>query len=664
MKKLGIIAGQGQLPLKLMQAGFKQQYEIYVVALKGQADAAQFTTAAQHLEIRLGAPAKAIKFFQDHQVRDIIFAGGVKRPSLSHLRPDNWAVKHLMHLKRYGGGDDSLLSAIVKILEEEEGFHVLGAHEILPELVAHKGLGSHIKPDTQAFLDIQKGFKVAKDLGHLDIGQAVVVQNNVVLAVEAIEGTDQMLMRCKKLQREGKGGVLVKTSKPAQELRMDMPTIGTRTLYQAKQAGLRGVAVEAGSSLILEPEAMVKLADELGLFLTIWDEHDQPEAIAKNIYMVAGEASGDNLGAALIDNLRRLYPGSYNFMGIAGPQMQKRGLKSLFPMEELSVMGVFAVLKQARHFLKRIAQTADHIQQIHPDMVITIDSPAFCKRLAKKLGTENPDITLVHWVAPSVWAWKQGRAKKMAKLFDALLCLLPFEPPYFTKEGLDAYFTGHPVTSSGADQGDGKAFRAKYEINESDKLLCLLPGSRMSEVNHLLEIYKEAVEILRQQYPDLKIVLPLASAVKDAVQEKLKDWQIGCIFLEDDHDKYDAFCASDVALAASGTVSVELALAKVPMVIGYTMGKCTDRIAKRLIKVKYASLINVIEDQPLIPEFIAERCHPKLLSDQLLKFLSQEETPDFAAWERALSKMGKGENAGEKAAHIVHQLINQQENKE
>ncbi len=665
LKKLGIIAGKGQLPLKLMQAALQQQYAVYVVGLKGQADISQFPKAVQYLEIRLGAPGEAVKFFHDHQVKDIILAGGVKRPSLSHLRPDKWAAKYLVQLKRLGG-DDGLLRGIIRILEEQEGFNVLGVHEILPELVAHKGIGSHIKPDTQALIDIQKAFKIAKDIGRLDIGQAVVVQNSTVLAVEAIEGTDNMLMRSRELKREGKGGVLVKTSKPNQELRVDMPTIGLRTLYQAQKAGLRGVAVEEGSSLILEPEQMVKLADELGLFLTIWNEHQQHEDVpeVKNIYIVVGEASGDNLGAALIDNLQRLYPDCYNFIGIAGPQMQKRGMNSLFPMEELSVMGVFAVLSRLRHFLKRINQTANHIQQIQPCMVITIDSPAFCKRLAKKLKAENTDIQFVHWVAPSVWAWKPKRAKKMAKLFDALLCLLPFEPPYFTKEGLDAYFTAHPITSIGADQGDGRAFRAKYNIDADRKLLCLLPGSRLSEVNRLWEIYKDTVETVKQQYPDLTIVLPLASAVNNAVKEKLDDWKTDCIILEDDRDKYDAFAASDVALAASGTVSVELALAKTPMVIGYTFGKFTDTIAKKLIKTKYASLVNIIEDQALIPEFIAEKCNSKLLSAQILKYLSKEEIPDFAAWERALIKMGKGDNAGEKAAHIIHQLIHQKENKE
>ncbi len=665
MKKLGIIAGNGTLPLKLIDAAIRADYQPYIIALKGQADRASFPAEIPYIEIRLGAAGKAVKYLHQHQVKDIVFAGGVKRPSLSHLRPDSWTAKHLRKIRKYGG-DDGLLRAIIQIMEEEEGFHVLGAHEILPEVLADKELHSHIIPDAAACADIQKGFIVAKSLGGLDIGQAVVVQEGTVLALEAIEGTEQMLARCSLLKRQGKGGVLVKTAKPAQELRIDMPAIGKKTLYQAHQAGLRGVAVEAGSSLILEPEEMQELAAQLGLFLVVWDgENQQPLTEAKqNIYIIAGEASGDNLGAALIDNLDALYVDQYNFVGIAGPQMRDRGVFSLFPMEELSVMGIFAVLAKLRHFIKRIDQTAKHVAQIHPPIVITIDSPAFSKRLAKKIRAQNPDITLVHWVAPSVWAWKPKRAKKMAKLFDALLCLLPFEPAYFTKEGLDAYFTAHPITASSADKGDGAAFRRKYNIDEDAKLLCLLPGSRNSEVSRLLPIYKEAVEQVQQQYPDLTVVIPVASAVREPLMEALKDWEVPHVLLEDMHDKYDAFAASDVALAASGTVSVELAMAKTPMVIGYTLGKITDTVAKLLIKIRYASLVNIIQDRAVIPEFIAENCRADLLSQQLVKYLSKEEVPNFDAWEEALITMGKGSNAGEKAAEIIGNIIQQQENKE
>ncbi|MFV0430790.1 MAG: lipid-A-disaccharide synthase [Alphaproteobacteria bacterium] len=661
MEKLGIIAGSGSLPKKLIKACIKQNRPFCIVALKDQFDNKDIPSDAKSITIRLGAGGKALAFLKEQGASELILAGGVKRPSLTSLRPDGWTAKQLkrFNLKKIGG-DDSLLKTILHILEEEEGFKVVGAHEILPELVASSGMIGHIYPSLQSFEDTKKAFDIAKEIGRLDIGQACIVNEGRVVAVEALEGTDRMLERTACMKDQSHGGVLLKAAKPNQEMRVDMPSIGLKTLYNAQKAGLKGVALEAGAALILEPETIAAKADELGLFLMGVNEASftDKSLVKKRIYLIAGEASGDKLGASLMENMQNLHGEQYQFIGIGGPLMAQYGLKSLFPMEELSLMGITAVIPKLPKLTKRINQTIEHILQIEPDMVITIDSPGFNKRVAKKIRAKNPKIPLTHWVAPSVWAWKPKRAKKMAQIFDNLLCLLPFEPPYFEKEGLKSYITGHPIVSLGANKGDGDAFKQKYHIEKYMKILSVLPGSRPSEVNRLLPIYKEAILKLKKEYKDLKLVIPLASAVASQVRQEVETWEVSTILIEDEAEKYDAFAASDAALAASGTVSLELAMAKVPMVIAYTMGKWTDKLARILIKVKYASLINILENQSLIPEFLGNDCTADNLYMQLSKFLSRQETPDYSAWNNALLKLGQGSNPGQKAAEIIHEIMN------
>ncbi len=661
MKRLGIIAGCGRLAQKIIRDCLEKNRPFCVVALKNQFDGMQVIPShIKTLEIRLGAAGSALKFFREQGVKEIVFVGGVKRPSLTSVRPDSWSAAQLkkFNMKKVGG-DNGLLTTIINILEKEEGFKVIGAHEILPELIAKKGVYGHISPDVKSMEDIKKAFEVAKEIGKLDIGQACVVSHSSVVAVEAIEGTDKMLKRLLSFKEQSKGGVLLKAAKPEQELRIDMPTIGLKTLYNAKKVGLKGIAIEDKAALILEAELMAEKADELGLFVIGVNQEMLKEAYhpPQKVYIIAGEASGDKLGASLMENLQYLYPNRYQFIGVGGPLMEKQGLNSLFPMKELSLMGITAILPKLPQLIRRINQTAEHILNIEPNMVLTIDSPGFNKRVVQKVREKNPNIALTHWVAPSVWAWKPARAKKMAELYNNLLCLLPFEPPYFEKEGLNTYFTTHPITSSMASSGNAQNFKNKFKVSHTTTLVTVLPGSRMSEVKKLLPIYKEALILLKETYTQLKIVVPLISNVAKYVCAEMKDWPIKVIFIEDEQDKYDAFAASQVALAASGTVSLELAMAQTPMVIAYTFGKFTDTIAKRLIKVKYASIINIMQNRAVIPEYIAENCTAKNICEGMHKLLSKREVPEFSAWQESLKQLGLGEKSGEKAAVIFNQLF-------
>ena len=263
--KLGIIAGQGQLPARIIEVCRQTGREFFVVALEGQTDPT-IVTGTPHIWARLGAAARTIGGLREAGVEEVVLAGAVTRPSLTALRPDRRSAGLLARLARSGLGDDGLLSAVVSELEDE-GFRVVGADDILADMVAVLGPYGIYAPDDQARADIAVGIGVARALGRLDVGQAVVVQQGVVLGVEAIEGTDALIARSGTLRREGSGGVLVKLKKPSQERRVDLPTIGAATVSAAAAAGLRGIAVEAGGSLVLDPEAVARRADDAGLFV-------------------------------------------------------------------------------------------------------------------------------------------------------------------------------------------------------------------------------------------------------------------------------------------------------------------------------------------------------------------------------------------------------------
>lgn len=263
--RLGIIAGSGGLPRRLIDHCRAAGRDIFILALEGAADPA-IVTGTPHAWCRLGAAATGLAILRDNRVAELVLAGGVRRPSLAALRPDWRAAKFLARIGTRGLGDNGLLSAVVAELEKE-GFRVTGADDLLAADLAPEGPVGTLRPDAQALMDIERGLRVARALGALDVGQAVVVQQGLVLGVEAIEGTDELLRRCARLRREGPGGVLVKTAKPGQEPRADRPTIGLGTVLLAAETGLRGIAIEAGATIVLDRGEIAGAADRAGLFV-------------------------------------------------------------------------------------------------------------------------------------------------------------------------------------------------------------------------------------------------------------------------------------------------------------------------------------------------------------------------------------------------------------
>ncbi|MDD5585453.1 MAG: lipid-A-disaccharide synthase [Alphaproteobacteria bacterium] len=379
-------------------------------------------------------------------------------------------------------------------------------------------------------------------------------------------------------------------------------------------------------------------------------------------FLIAGEASGDFLGAQLMKSLKKLTGGKARFAGIGGERMQAEGLETFFSQAELAHVGLAEILLHLPRLLRRIRQTAEEVKKRKPMALITIDSPDFNFRVARRLKDEAPALPLIHYVAPSVWAWRPGRAHKVAQFLDHLLALLPFEPPYFGREGLSCTFVGHPVVEGGAGRGDAARFRARYNLQPEAPLLAVLPGSRASEIKRLMPVFRETVEKLKEKHPDLQFVIPTVGNVAGAVKKAAAEWPVPVIVTLGDEDKYDAFAAATAALACSGTVSVELAMARLPAVIAYKVHPVTGFLMRRLLKTKYATLINIMRNRVVVPEFLQENCAAEKLAVAVYELLNDagtrqcqiDELGKIAEW------LGQGQFVpSERAAQAVLDAVRQ-----
>ncbi|MCA3282026.1 MAG: lipid-A-disaccharide synthase [Roseomonas sp.] len=342
------------------------------------------------------------------------------------------------------------------------------------------------------------------------------------------------------------------------------------------------------------------------------------------IYIIAGEASGDVLGARLIAALRKARP-DLNFAGIGGERMAEQGVPSLFPYRELALMGLLEVLPRIRQLRRRLAETEADILTRQPALLVTIDSPGFTLRIAE--AVKPGGIPVMHYVAPQVWAWRPGRVKRLRHKIDHLLCLLPFEPAFFEAAGIPVTFVGHPVLESGVDQGNAARFRARHGLAATDRPLIIMPGSRRIEATRLLPIFGATLKAVLPQNAGLRPVIPVSPVVAPLVRAAAAQWPAAPILIEDLADKHDAFAAAaenGAGLIKSGTSSLEMAVAGVPHIVAYRLNPITAEIMRRLIKVPYASLVNLLCGREVVPERIHEGCSPEGLRKILLPLLQDQ----------------------------------------
>ena len=380
---------------------------------------------------------------------------------------------------------------------------------------------------------------------------------------------------------------------------------------------------------------------------------------AVKLFLIAGEPSGDKLGAALMAGLKILAPG-VEFAGIGGPLMQAQGMTSLFAMDELSVMGIAEVLPKYRALRRRIAQAAAAALACAPAALITIDSPDFCLRVAKIVKQAQPTLRTIHYVAPSVWAWRPGRAAKMARVIDHVMALLPFEPPFMTEAGMSCDFVGHPVVAEPvATPAEAAAFRQSHGIAADVPLIAVLPGSRRGEITRLAPRFGDVVRAVIAKHPAARVMVPTLRSQSALVHDLTQGWPGDPVYLQSPTpvQRAAAFSAANVALAASGTVSLELAAQSCPMVIAYDLNRLTYWLMRKMALIDSVTLVNLVTKSRTVPEFLGERCRPDLITPAVLHLLNTSGDQMHAMRQTMLMLGQGGEPPGLRAAKSVLSVL-------
>ena len=377
--------------------------------------------------------------------------------------------------------------------------------------------------------------------------------------------------------------------------------------------------------------------------------------VARKIFLIATEESGDRLGAGLMKVLRQRLGGAVKFEGIGGQSMAREGLASLFPIEQLSIMGLAAVVKQFPMILRHIRETATAVTAASPDILVIIDSPDFTHRVARRVRARDPSIPIIDYVSPSVWAWRPGRARAMRAYVDHVLALLPFEPEEYRRlRGPPCSYVGHPLTEQIGGLRPGVDEQKRRD--GQPPVLLVLPGSRRSEINHHMGVFGETLGLLQAEGVPFELILPTMPHLLDAVGAGMKPWPVQPRVVVGEQEKRAAFRIARAALAKSGTVTLELALAGVPMVAAYKVGGVEAWVLRRAINVKSVILANLVAGENVIPEFLQRDCTPKKLSQALRDVLSdsplrREQLETLAKIEKIMSTGNQSPSV--RAADIV-----------
>ncbi len=486
---VGVIAGGGAMPFAVADSLAARGIAVVILALKGACDPAAVARFRHHW-IAVGQLGKVARLLRSEGCREVMFIGSLARPSLSEIRLD-WGALRAMGdvVAAFRGGDDHLLSGIGRIFERD-GFRMIGVREAAPDLLMPKGCVTRAAPDAAATADIARGREVLAALGPFDIGQATVVIDGHVVAVEDIEGTDGLLARVARLRerrtfprqarlwRAGEDG----QERPGFALR----PADRRSSHRRRRCRRRSrrhcgrrrnhhCGRAAGHDRFRRQGRPVHHG-----YRPMSPARPGPD-VGRKIFLIATEESGDRLGANLMKVLRQRLGGAVQFEGVGGRAMAIEGLTSLFPIEELSIIGFAAVVRQLPAIMRRIRESAEAVIAAAPDILVIIDSPDFTHRVAKRVRVKAPRIPIVDYVSPTVWAWRPGRARAMKPYIDHVMALLPFEPETYEQlHGPPCSYVGHPLTEQIAQLRPNAEEQRRRD--GSPPVLLILPGSRRSEI--------------------------------------------------------------------------------------------------------------------------------------------------------------------------------------
>lgn len=616
---IGIICGGGDYPKLIANACMKKNEDFCALFLDGFCSEDGWHSKINRLTIHFGEIEKGLAFFKRNSVTKIIFAGTIRRPTFSQLSLDKTAAAWLLKLGAAKiAGDDVLLRAVSALLQEE-GFQVVSGTDFLDNVFISNEIITKKKPTDCEKIDIQIGIKAAKELGAQDIGQAVMVFNEQIIGREDNDGTNA-LIQCSANHRDSShGGVLVKAKKPQQDDRLDLPAIGVETINYLHENGFSGVAIEANSCIVVNKSDVIKRADELNIFVAGCE-------MSKKIFIIAGEPSGDYLGGSLMHDISATSDEAVEFFGIGGQHMQKGGLRLLFSVDKLSIIGIFEVIGKIFHIKKLIDKTVHAILQYKPDVLVTIDSSGFTHRVSKRVKKINPQIKIIHYVAPPVWAWRPWRAKTIGKFIDKLMVLLPFESDLFEKYGLKTVFVGHPISTDDTFNRPSENELKKINNKEDKSLtILLLPGSRISEINNHMPVLEKFTNLMREKYKNVKFIIPTIESIKTHIEQITKHWGNNPDIITETSEKVRSYYAADLAIAASGTVTLELARAVLPFIVIYKISPITYFIIKLLIKIPHVCLINILAKKNIVPELLQNNCTADKIFEQAKEILANPE---------------------------------------
>ncbi len=601
---IGIFCGRGEYPKVVIESCKRQKQDFCLLFVDGY-DRDLFYPEVPKLVFKLGQVGRVLQFLKLNNVKKVTLAGHVKRPGLFDLSLDLEGFKWLTKLWKvlFHAGDDALLRRIAELFKDN-GIELVSGTNFMNGAFFSEGIYSERKPTEEEQAEIELGVRESQMLGIRDIGQSIVVCGGEVIAKEDVSGTDALIDRCF-------DGVLVKTSKPQQDFRMDLPVIGVQTIENLHRHSFRGIVVEADRTIILDKDEVLKKIDEYGLFF-------QAIKIRKKhkVFIVAGESSGDYLGGRLIKDLKKIDE-DIEFAGIGGPCMEEAGMINLCPISKLSVIGIWEVLGKIFYFKNLIRKAADTIINYNPDVVVTIDSSGFTHRIDKRVKRKKSDIPIVHYVSPPVWAWRGWRAKNLHKFIDKLMVLLPFEVDFLKSYGVNTTFVGHPIASD-------TDFVEDDSLKPKDLTITLLPGSRPSELERHMPILKKFSELMIEKHPEVRFYLPTVKTVAHLIKKYVEDWKYKPTVSTKKLKKVKAYNSSHVAVAASGTVTLELAKMGLPFVVIYKTSLITAKLVKWLIKIPYVCLVNILAGESLVPELLQDDCTPENIAESVENVLNTD----------------------------------------